>query len=206
MYVLPAASATPEFNSPTPLTSMSELPSYLAQSALARPDLDPVFVKTFPLVYPVPVSPVTAPASVFNKTALPLAPAPTTRAAARTSVLLASQFSTKQLQPALETRSFLVPSLTGNDPIAHLANITGTTMSSVLDINTFIKGCQFKTIAAPPPSSHHLAKSLLQSLATSRFPAAIGKPWSLAAIRAAIKKVPHPSTRNSTSTSSVSII
>ena len=82
MYVLPAASATPEFNSPTPLTSMSELPSYLAQSALARPDLDPVFVKTSPLVYPVPVSPVTAPASVFNKTASPLAPAPVTCASA----------------------------------------------------------------------------------------------------------------------------
>ena len=76
-------------------------------------------------------------------------------------------------------------------------------MSYALDIDTFIRGCQFKTIAAPPPSSHHLAKSLLQSLATLGFPAAIGKPWSLAAIRAAIKKVPHTSTRNSTSTSSV---
>ena len=134
---------------------MCEPPSDLALSALARPDPDPVFLKTPPLVSPVLVSPVAVPASVFNKTARPLAPAPATRAAARTSGLLASQLATEQLQPALETRSFLVPAPTGIDPISHLANITGTFMSSASDIDTFIIGCQFKTIAAPPSSSHH---------------------------------------------------
>ena len=84
--------------------------------------------------------------------------------------------------------------------MAHLMNITWIAMSLALDIDTFIKGCQFKTIAAPPPSSHHPAQSLLQSLATSGFPAAVGKPLSLDAIRTVIKKAPHISTRNSAST------
>ena len=73
-------------------------------------------------------------------------------------------------------------------------------MSSAPDIDTFVKGCQFQTIAAPPSLSHHLDKSLLQSLATSGFLAAVGKPWSLDAIRATIKRGPHTSTCNSAST------
>ena len=90
-YLLPTASATREFNSPTPSASMSEPPSDLVPSALSRPYPEPVFVNTFPLVSPVLVSPVTAPASVFNKRARPLAPAPATFAAARTSYLSAFQ-------------------------------------------------------------------------------------------------------------------
>ena len=101
LYVLPAAYAMPDFNTPNPSASMSEPPSYLSPLDLACPDPDPIFVKTPPLVSPVLVSPVTAPASVFNKTALPLAPAPATCAADRTSLLLASQLAPAQLQPAL---------------------------------------------------------------------------------------------------------
>ena len=63
-YVPPAASDTPEIHSPPYPASMSEPPSALALSALARPPPDPVFVNTPPLVYSVLVSPVTAPASV----------------------------------------------------------------------------------------------------------------------------------------------
>ena len=199
-YVLPAAPTVPVFNTPTPSASMSAPPSILAPSALARPDPDPVFVKTSPLVSPVLVSPVTIPASFFNKTARPLAPAPVTSAADRTSCLSASQLASAQLQPALKTRSFLVPAPTGIDPIAHLANITGIDMSSASDIDTVIEGCQFKTIADSPFLSHHPAQPLLQYLATSGFPAAVGKPWSLAAIREAIKKGPLTPTRNSAST------
>ena len=73
-------------------------------------------------------------------------------------------------------------------------------MSTATDIDTFIKGCQLQTIAAPPSSSHHPDQSLLQDLATSGFPEAVGKPWSLDAIRSAIKKGPHTSTCNSVST------
>ena len=73
-------------------------------------------------------------------------------------------------------------------------------MSSASNIDTFIKGCQCKTIAAPPSSSKHPTQSLLQSLATLGFPEAVGKPWYLDAIRAAIKKGPNTSTRNSAST------
>ena len=179
---------------------MSEPPSDLSLSSPARPDIDPVFVKTSPLVSPVLVSPVTVPASVFNKTARPLSPAPATSAAARTLCRPAPQLAPAQLQPDLETRSFLVPAPTGSNPIAQLANTTGTAMPSALDINTFIKVCQFKAIAAPPTSSHHPAHSLLQSLSNSGLPAAVGKPWSLATIRAAIRKGPHTSTCNSAST------
>ena len=150
LYVLPAAPAMPYFNTPTPLAYMSEPPSVMAPSDLARPDFDPVFVKTFPLVSPVLVSPVTVPDSFFNKTARPLAPAPSTRAAARTSCLPSRQLAPAQLQPALETRSFFVPTPTGTDPIAYLANMTATAMSSASYIDTFIEGCQFKTIDAPP--------------------------------------------------------
>ena len=163
---------------------MSEPPSVLAPSALALPDPDSVFFKTFPLVSPVLVSPVTAPTSVSNKTALLLALSPAMCAAARTSDLSDFQLAPAQLQPALEIRYFLVPATTGTDPISHLANITGTAMSAATDINTFIKGFQFQTIAAPPSSYNHPDQSLLQSLATSGFPAAAGKPWSLGAIRA----------------------
>ena len=183
LYVLPAASDMPDFNTPTPSASMSEPPIDLALSDLACPDIDPVFVKTYPLVSSVLVIPVTVPSSVFDEIARPLVPAPTTIAATRTSCLPSPQLSPAQIQPALETRSFLVPAPTGTKPIAHLAIITGTAMSSASDIETFIEDCQFKTIAAPPSSSHHPAQPLLQSLATSGFPAAICKPWSLAAIR-----------------------
>ena len=197
--MLPAAPAIPDFNTSTPSASMCEPPSDLALSALARPDPDPVFVKTSPIVSPVLISHVTVPASVFKKTARPLAPDPATSTAARTSCLLYPQLAPEQLQLALETRSFLVPSPTGTDPIAHLANITGTAMSSASNIDTFIKGCQFKTIPAPPSSLHHPDQPLLHSLTNSVFPAAVGKPRSLAAIRAAIKKGPHTPTRNSAS-------
>ena len=146
---------------------------------------------------PVLVSPVTAQDSVFNESARPLSPAHTTSVAARTSSLPAPQIAPAQLQPALETCSFLVPAPTGTDPIAHLTDITGTVMSLASDINTFIEGCQFKTLADPPSSSHHPAQPLLQFLATSGFPAAVGKPWYLAVISSAIKKGPHTSTRNS---------
>ena len=81
-----------------------------------------------------------------------------------------------------------------------MANITGTPISLASDIDTFTKGCQFKTISGHPSTSHNPAQQLLQSLATSGFPSAVGKPWSLVAIRAAIKEGPHTSTRNSAST------
>ena len=100
---------------------MYEPPSVLALSALARLDPGPVFVKTSPLVSPVLVSPVTVPASVFNKTARPLTPDPATSAFARTSCLPSPQLATEQLQPALETRSFLVPAPIGTEPITYLA-------------------------------------------------------------------------------------
>ena len=183
-YVPSAASATPELHSPAFPASMSEPPIVLALSDLARPDPDAVFVKTFPLVSPVLVSPVTAPASVFNKTSRLLARAPAIRAAARTSGLSSPHLASAQLQPASETRSLLLPAPTGTYPIAHLANITGAAISAATNINTFIKGFQFQTIAAPPSSYNHPDQSLLQSLATSGFPAAAGKPWSLGAIRA----------------------
>ena len=146
------------------------------------------------------LSPFTAPASVYNETARLLAPAPAICTSARTSGLSVTQLASAQLQPALNTRSFLVPDPTGTNPIAHLANITGTAISAATDIDTFIKGCHFQTIAAPPSSSHHPSKSLFQALATSGFPSALGKPWSLDAIRTAIKKGPHTSTCNSSST------
>ena len=86
-------------------------------------------------------------ASVFNETARPLAPSPDTSAAARTSSLPAPQLAPAQHQIAFKTRSFLVLAHTGTDPIAHLANITGTAMSLASDIDTFIEGCRIKTIA-----------------------------------------------------------
>ena len=58
-HVIPAAPTMSVFNNPNPLASMSEPPSVLSPSALARPDPDPVFVKTSPLVSPVLVSTVT---------------------------------------------------------------------------------------------------------------------------------------------------
>ena len=172
----------------------------MAPSALACPGPDPVFVKTYPLVSSEPTSPVTAPAAVFNETSRPLATAPVICAATRTSGLSASKIAPTQLQPALETCSFLVPASEGSDPITHLVKITGTAISSASNIDTFIKGCQFQTITVPPSLPHHPAKSLLEYLATSRFTAAVGKPWSLDAIRAAIKRGPHTSIRNSGST------
>ena len=78
-YVLPVASATPDFNCTTPLASMSEPPIDLALSALDRPDPDPCFVKTPSSVSPVLASLVTAPASFFNKLSNSHAPAPATQ-------------------------------------------------------------------------------------------------------------------------------
>ena len=168
----------------------------MAPSALARFYLDPVFVKTISLASSYLASPVTNLASVFNETALPLATASYIRAAARTSGLFSPQLAPSQIQPALETRSFRVPAPAGSDPIAHLADITGTAMSSAPNIDSFIKGCQFQTIAAPPSLSNHPEAPLLQSLATSVFPEAVGNPLSLDAIRYAIKRVltPPPAT------------
>ena len=121
---------------------MSEPPSVLAPSVLARPDREPVFVQTSPLVSPVLVRPVTVPASVFNETARPLAPAPATSTAAHASSLLDPQLVPAQLQPGLGTRSFLVPAPTGTNPIAHLA----------------------KSLLAIPPSQRRLPVSKLCSL------------------------------------------
>ena len=73
-------------------------------------------------------------------------------------------------------------------------------MSSATDMNTFIKGCPFQTVTAPPPLAHHPKMPLLQSLASSGFPDAVGKPWSLDTIWAAICRGPHTSTRNPDST------
>ena len=144
--------------------------------------------------------PVTDPASVSIETAQHIAPSSYNCSAAHTSCLLAPQIASAQLHPDLEIRYFLVPAPAGSDSIAHLANITGATIYSSPDIDTFVKGCQFQTIAAPPPSAYHLATPLTQSLATSGFLAPVSNPWSLDAIKAAISKGSHTSTQNPAST------
>ena len=199
-YVPSVLSATPEIHSSPSTASTSVQPSVLAPSALARSDPDPAFFKPLLLNSSYIASPVTNPASVFIETSRHLATASAICTAAQTSGLLAPQFASAQLQPTLETRSLLIPTHAGSDPIAHLADITGAAISSAPDIDTFIKSYQFQNIAAPLSSSYHLVTSLLQSLATSGLPAAVVKPWSLGAIRSAIKRGPHTSTHNSAST------
>ena len=107
--------------------------------------------------------PDTNPASVSIETSRHLAPASANWAAAHTSSLLSPHISSAQLQPDLEIRSFLIPAPAGSDSIPHLANSMGASMSSAPDIDTAIKGCQFQTISAPPPSAYHPATPLLQS-------------------------------------------
>ena len=172
----------------------------MATSAPARYDPNPAFFKPTLLASSDISHPVINPASVSIETARHIAPASTNRAAAQTSGLLAPQLDPAQIQPALETRYFLTPNPAGSDPIANLTEIKGTAMSYDPDIDTFIKGCQFQTIAAPPTSSYHQETPLIQSLETLGFPAAAGKPWSLDPIRDAIKRGPQTSTHNPAST------
>ena len=73
-------------------------------------------------------------------------------------------------------------------------------MSSAPDIDTFIKGCQFHTVAAPPPSAQHPATPLLQSLSSSRFQYSIGKTWFLYTIWGDIRRGTDIYTRYSAST------
>ena len=155
-YVPSVVSATPDIHSNTSPEFTSIQPSVLAPSYLARSDPEPVFVKKLLLASSDIAIPVMDPASVFNETARPPATASAVHADARTSGLLAPQLGSAQLQPALDTRSFLVPAPAGSDPITNLADITGDAMYSAPDINTFIKSCQFHTIAAPPSLSNHL--------------------------------------------------
>ena len=175
-------------------------PSVLALLALARSDPDPDFVNPIILASSDMACPDTNPASVFLETSRHLAPASVNRAFAHTSGLLAPQLPSTQLHPVPETRSFIVPTPAGSDPITHLANITGAAMSSAPDIDTFIKGCHFQTVTAPTPSAYKSATPLLHSLTPSGFPYAVSKPWYLKIIKAAIRKGPHKSTRNPAST------
>ena len=133
----------------------------MALSALDRSDHDPTFVKPIILASSDIARPDIDPSSVSIETSHQLALASDNCAAARTSGLLTPQLASAQLQPTLETRSFLVSAPVGSDPIAHLANIMGAVMSSALDIDTFNKGFQFQKISAPPPSAYHLATPLL---------------------------------------------
>ena len=200
-YVSSVLSNTPEtYHPPPPPASTFVHPSFLAPSSLARSDIDPKFVKPIILALSDIALPVTDPASVSIETAQHIAPSSYNCSAALTSCLLAPQITSAQLHPDLEIRYFLVPAPAGSDSIAHLANITGATIYSSPDIDTFVKGCQFQTIAAPPPSTYHLATPLTQSLATSGFLAPVSNPWSLDAIKAAISKGSHTSTQNPAST------
>ena len=131
---------------PPPPACTSVQPSVLAPSSLARSDIDPTFVKTILLASAELAGSVTNPAYVYLKTACHLEPSFDNRAASHTSVIFAPNHTYAQLQPALYTRSFLVPSPAVSNPIDHLTNITGTAMSSAPDIYTFIKCCQFQTI------------------------------------------------------------
>ena len=160
--------------------STSAQPILLDLSALAHSYPNPASVFTFSqlIILAPSVFAHSNPnlASVSLEAACHLAPASATCASARTSGLSAPQLASAQIQPAPDTRSLIVPAPDYSDPIAHLAIITGAVISSVPYIDTLIKGCQFQTVAVPPPSTQHLATSLLQSLTSSRFPATVGKP------------------------------
>ena len=140
--------------------------------------------------------PNTNPASVSFETAFHLSTFSANRAAARTSSLLDPQLASNYIQPAPKTRYFIVPATACSDLIAYLAIITVAAMSFAPDINTFIKGCQFQTVTAPPPSAHHPATPLLQYLASSGLPAATVKPWYLDTVWDVIHRGPHTPTHN----------
>ena len=169
----------PLCQTPPPPASTSVHPSVFPPSALSCSNPEPTFVHPIILAPSDIARPDTDPASVYFETARHLASASANCAATRSSGLLAPQLSSTQLQTAPKTRSFIVPDPVGSELIAYLTIITGAAMSSALDINTFIKGCQCQTVTALPPSDHHPAMPILQSLKSLGLPAAVGKPWSL---------------------------
>ena len=80
------------------------------------------------------------------------------------------------------------------DPVTHFTSVTRTTLAYLLNLNNFIRSCQSLIIPPPPPTSQHPATDLLSTIAFQDFPAAVGDPWSVYTIRAAILQGPYVST------------
>ena len=111
-----------------PASTTSIQTSVLVPSALARFETDPTFVNPIILASSDISCPDTYPASVPLETPCLIAPPAANCAAARTSRLLSPQIASTQLQPDLETCSFIFPAPAGSYPIANLANIAGGAM------------------------------------------------------------------------------
>ena len=95
--------------------------------------------------------------------------------------------------PPTVTPTFHQPPSTRPDPLVIAAASMGQRLRSASSTTSVIKSLQQPMVRAPT-SAYHPAHALLDSYATDGFPAAVGAPWPISSILAAIATGPHKST------------